>query len=114
MPREWSGGSEDPGPPPEDASPMHRRDFLRDTLAAGAATGMLPHSAAAARYPSPPDSSSPAIPFDLDEVTVAALQEGMASGRWTARGVTEEYLARIEAVDKGRPALNPSIERNPA
>jgi len=69
---------------------MHRRDFLRDTLAAGAATGVLPHPAAAARRPSPPSCSSPAIPFDLDEVTVAALQDGMASGRWTARGVTDE------------------------
>ncbi|PYP42633.1 MAG: amidase [Gemmatimonadetes bacterium] len=93
---------------------MDRRDFLRDTLAAGAATGILPRSSAqpggrpsALRGPVAP------IPFELEEITVAALQEGMASGRWTARSIAEAYLGRIEAVDKSGPAINSVIEVNP-
>ena len=40
------------------------------------------------------DSPTPQIkPFDLDEVTIADLQSGMASGRFTARSIAEKYLA---------------------
>ena len=93
---------------------MDRRDFLRDTLAAGAATGILPRSSAArgGRLSTLRGPVAP-IPFELEEITVAALQEGMASGRWTARSIAEAYLGRIEAVDKGGPAINSVIELNP-
>jgi amidase len=51
--------------------------------------------------------------FELSEITVAELQEGMGSGKWTARRVTELYLARIEAVDRQGPRINSVIEVNP-
>ena len=51
--------------------------------------------------------------FELDEITVAELQEGMKSGKFTARSITEKYLARIEAVDAQGPALRSVIETNP-
>jgi amidase len=51
--------------------------------------------------------------FELEEVTVAQLQDGMRSGRWTARGLAEAYLARIEAVDRQGPNLHAMMEINP-
>ncbi len=61
-----------------------------------------------------PTSSVPDVPtFELDEVTIDDLQEGMRSGKFTARAITEKYLSRIEAIDKSGPALNSVIEVNP-
>jgi amidase len=57
----------------------------------------------------PADVSS----FELDELTIADLQQGMASGKFTARLLAERYLARIDAVDKRGPAVNGVIEVNP-
>ena len=51
--------------------------------------------------------------FELDEITVAELQEGMKAGKFTARAIVEKYLERIEAIDKRGPALNSVIELNP-
>ena len=52
-------------------------------------------------------------PFELHEATVAGLQEGMESGRRTARSITELYLARIEALNRQGPELRAIIETNP-
>jgi amidase len=49
----------------------------------------------------------------LDEVTIADLAAGMASGKWTARAITEIYLNRIETIDRKGPALRSVIEANP-
>lgn len=51
--------------------------------------------------------------FELDEMTIAELQQGMQSGRFSSRGLTEAYLGRIERVDKGGPRINSIIELNP-
>ncbi len=51
--------------------------------------------------------------FELEEITLAELREGLESGRYTARSLAEKYLARIEAVDHGGPALKAVIEINP-
>ena len=48
--------------------------------------------------------------FDVDEATIRELQAAMASGELTSRGLTETYLARIEAVD---PTLRSVLETNP-
>jgi amidase len=52
-------------------------------------------------------------PFDLEEARIADLRARMASGRETARSLAEKYLARIDAVDRGGPALRSVIEANP-
>src|SRR6202048_3550593 len=58
--------------------------------------------------------SLPEVPaFELEEITIAELQEGMKSGKYTARAIAEKYLARIDAVDKRGPAVNSVIEVNP-
>src|SRR5260370_4971690 len=58
--------------------------------------------------------SSPEVPaFELEETTIAELQEGMKAGKYTARGIAEKYLTRIEALDKRGSAVNSVIEVNP-
>ena len=51
--------------------------------------------------------------FDLDEVTIADLQQRMQSGRETARSIVQKYLARIDAVDRTGPTLRSVLEINP-
>jgi amidase len=81
----------------------------REFLAAGAAAGLF---AAAARADTP--APNPAEePSELSEMTIADLQDAMRSGKFTARTLTEKYLARIEAIDRKGPALNSVIEVNP-
>ena len=98
-------------------APIERRDFLRASALAALATTVdvsfgesrprtpLP----AAPEPRPWQQSA----FELEETTIAALQEGMRSGRDTARSIAERYLSRMDAIDKSGPAINSVIERNP-
>jgi amidase len=51
--------------------------------------------------------------FALEEATVEQLQNGMRSGRFTARSLAEAYLARIEAVDRRGPGLRAMLDLNP-
>jgi len=87
-----------------------RREFLKAGLAV-AAGGAISSERLGAQ-PSPQAQTAPSR-SELDEITVAELQEGMKSGRFTARGLTQTYLERIEAIDKRGPALNSVIEVNP-
>lgn len=89
-----------------------RRNFLKGSLVGGVATAVYPALGAARELlPAPPtaDVSS----FELEEVTIDDLQEGMKSGKYTARWIAEMYLRRIDAVDKNGPAVNSVIEINP-
>src|SRR5947207_6288813 len=52
-------------------------------------------------------------PFDLEEATIADLQQRMQSGRETSRSLVDKYVARIEAVDRSGPALHSVLEINP-
>ncbi len=49
----------------------------------------------------------------MREMTIAELQSTMSSGLYSARTLTQLYLARIEALDKRGPTLNAVIELNP-
>ncbi len=100
---------------------MDRRRFLESGLAAGAAMAAgaraVPAAAAADGPAAPADDSLPAPTrvrdFEFEEITVAALQEGVTSGRWTAESVVKAYLARIEDVDRQGPELRAVLETNP-
>jgi amidase len=61
-----------------------------------------------------PAPAPPSAAFELDEATVSALQEGMTTGKYTSLGLTELYLARIEAIDRSGPTINSVIETNPS
>jgi amidase len=52
-------------------------------------------------------------PFELDEMTAAQLQEAMTRGRLTSRQLVEQYLRRIERIDRSGPTLRSVIEINP-
>jgi amidase len=52
-------------------------------------------------------------PFELDEITIPELQDGMKSGKFTARSLVEKYLVRIDEIDKRGPAVNAIIQLNP-
>ncbi len=61
----------------------------------------------------PATAAAPSAPFDLEELTIADLQQRLTSGRETSRSLAEKYLARIEAIDRGGPVLKSVIEVNP-
>ena len=79
-----------------------RREFLRT----GAATGALALMGTAARPEAGP-------PFALEEAEVAYLQEQMSANALTARGLTQAYLDRIQALDRQGPTLRSILETNP-
>jgi amidase len=56
---------------------------------------------------------TPSSPFPLEEATVAQLQEGMTSGKYTSRQITELYLHRIDEIDRQGPTLRSVIQINP-
>ena len=74
---------------------MDRRRFLWQTLLA------MPAARAAGENP------------NLEEITLEGLAKGFAEKRFTARSVTEWYLARIDALDRKGPAVRAVIEINP-
>ncbi|MGA8870401.1 MAG: amidase [Candidatus Acidiferrales bacterium] len=89
-----------------------RRDFLSSSLKVGAASLAFPTFSHAA-HADADISAGGVTPFELDEVTIAELQEGMRSGKFTSRGLANRYLARIAEIDKAGPSLNTVIELNP-
>jgi len=93
---------------------VKRRRFLQATAIATAAAVVRPRLVAgndqnsiAATAPAAPK------PFELDEFTIAQLQEGMRSSKFTSLSITEKYLQRIREIDKSGPAINALIEINP-
>jgi amidase len=98
--------------PTINCSSLQRRYFLQISALAGVSVTISPTLADAR------DVACPAQPpeikrFELDEITIADLQAGMASGKFSARSITEKYLARIEEIDKHGPTINSVIEINP-
>jgi amidase len=51
--------------------------------------------------------------FELAEVGLAELAEGMAAGRWSSRRLVELYVDRIAAVDRAPAGVNAIAELNP-
>ena len=87
-------------------SKFSRRQFLGSASQLGAATLAFPELAWKA-------AALPVKSFELDEATIVELQDGMKSGKFTARSLTEKYLARIQEIDRSGPGVNAVIEINP-
>jgi len=85
---------------------MKRRQFLQTTAAAWVAAAANPVSALPVETTTPPA-------FELDELTIADLQQGLQSGKYSSRELVEKYSDRITAIDKKGPALYSVIEMNP-
>jgi len=81
---------------------MKRRQFLQTTAATSLVSLINPVSTLSA----PP-------PAELDELTITELQQGMQSGKYSARDLVEKYSDRISDIDKKGPALASVIEMNP-
>lgn len=94
---------------------LRRRESLALLLALGTA------GCSADAEQSAPDASGSAVidaevelpHADLEEATIAALQEGMRTGKYSARSLTEAYLARIDAGEDRGPRLNAMLDLNP-
>ena len=96
---------------------MNRRTFVRRSVVGGvglASASVSVGVAGSAREKSDTSTSAitPPPAFELNEFTIAELQSGMASGKYTAQSLTQKYLARIDEVDKHGPAINSVIELN--
>jgi amidase len=95
---------------------ISRRKFLRAGLAVGAGAivaGSGFGSEAARALASLAGEPQGGGRFDWEELTVRDAQAAMASGRVSARRLTEMYLERVERIDRRGPALNSVIETNP-
>lgn len=90
-----------------------RRNFLRAGLATTVATATCPALAAARVADQSPSPNVIPREFELDELTIDDLQQAMQSGKYSSRGLTEKYLARIQDIDKAGPMINSVIEVNP-
>lgn len=94
-----------------ESSSLSRREFVElGSLAAAAAA--LPIFGQT-RGAEPFEWSVEQQAFELSEVTVAQLQDGMKSGKLTSRGITQAYLRRIAALDHQGPTLRAVLETNP-
>lgn len=51
--------------------------------------------------------------FELSEITIAELQQGLQSGKYSSVKLAELYLTRISEIDQGRYDLKSVIEVNP-
>jgi len=92
-----------------------RRSFLKTAVIGGAVATFTPcyPALAAAREIALPETSTDIKSYELDEITISDLQDGMQSGKFTARSLVEKYSARIDQIDKHGPAINSVIELNP-
>jgi amidase len=90
-----------------------RRDFLKTGLTGGLFAATLPGLAGAGETDLSSPPSPDLKPFELDEITIADIQTGMGAGKYTARSLTEKYLARIKSIDREGPELRTVIELNP-
>ena len=92
---------------------LDRRSFLKTSalgsVAIVSAGNVTPASSDGGRE----QQGASVPPFDLEEVSIAMLQERMTSNAETSRSITEKYLARIAALDRQGPALRQVLETNP-
>jgi amidase len=92
----------------EKATTTGRRDFLRSGVATGIGSTLALRVLCAMDAPYSPPSS-----YELDEISITELHEGLKSGRFSVRSMVEKYLDRIEKVDKSGPSINSVLELNP-
>ena len=101
----------------DDGNELTRRTLIG--AAAGSAAlasaaplfGQAAGSAAGAPAAAPPHPGT--RPFELAGLGLAELRRGLDSGRFTSRRLTELYLERIAAVDRGAEGTHAVAEVNP-
>jgi amidase len=106
----------DPREPSSSPTNVGRRDFVK---LSGLGAAALAAGATGCAAEGGTDATSGADPqwwttqgFELEEKTLAELQDGMTAGAWSAAGITKLYLDRIAALDRDGPRLRAVIETN--
>ena len=92
---------------------MKRRNFLRLVAAGTVAGGSRPGWGSAAPAVVGLSARPTHLDVELEELSLLSYGAAVASGRWTATGLTRAYLRRIEALDRQGPALRAVLEINP-
>jgi amidase len=92
---------------------LSRRGFVGAASVAAAASLLPVRPALASPDSVPLPAPTRAAPFELEEKSIAELRAGMTSGRYTARSLVEQYLGRIDELDRRGPTLRHVIETNP-
>jgi amidase len=92
---------------------MNRRAFLRLAAATGMAAFSTPTIVLARASALSSSPGKKVKPFELEEMSIAQLQDLMAHGKASAVSLVKKYRARIEAIDRHGPRLNAVIELNP-
>src|ERR1700761_3199520 len=94
---------------------MQRRNFIKTSSLAGLTLSTLAATSCnlvSSDKKADTHSAAKTDDFELNEVTIAVLQQKMQSKEYTSRSITELYLKRIDAIDKNGPKLNSVIELN--
>ena len=89
---------------------MKRRNFIQNTVAAGALLSVN------ACQPTPPEKQIAPDDiriFKLNEAGISQIGTALDKGELTCTQVVQLYLDRIQQIDKNGPALNSVIELNP-
>src|SRR5689334_4622766 len=96
---------------------MKRRDFItRSTLAAAGTASLLAVSCNTNSSSEKKEENSTEVTsdnFELNEITLVALQEKLKSGQYASEKIVQLYLDRINKIDKAGHSINAIIEVNP-
>jgi amidase len=57
--------------------------------------------------------AAPPTQFELDEIPLSDLLDGLKQGRWTSRRLVELYTGRIREIDENGPHVGAVLELNP-
>ncbi len=87
---------------------MTRRALLATSIAAAAASQTACQLVPATSAANTPTPSS----FELDEVSLADIADGLQQGKWTSARLVELYLDRIEQIDKNSVQLGSVLAIN--
>jgi amidase len=91
---------------------MKRRNFFKAAALGGGSLALAPLSSCVQSTPT--EKTEPNyIDFELNEVTIAELQEKMSSGKLTSEEITKKYIDRIDRINMNGPELRAVIESNP-
>jgi amidase len=91
---------------------MKRRNFFKIAALGGGTLAFAPLNSCVQSTPT--DKTEPNyFDFELNEVSIAELQEKMKSGKVSSAEITQKYLDRIEQLNTKGPELRAVIEVNP-
>ena len=95
-------------------SSLSRRSFVA-TASSIVAAALVPSSPALAEHAKPPTAPmrSAQSVAELEERTIGELQAAFTHGELTSHQLTEQYLQRIESMDRKGPTLRCVLETNP-